>query len=117
VNTSPPRRTALKSFAQLYSEQTGTPPGEIESQLLRRCLYPHARLLQPILNVVAPGIFAADIDMIHSIAQLTDPYEFRYDAHDHHHPATGGFWRRCLFLRLSDHRLHQLVRHAFHPGK
>jgi len=108
----------MKSFAQLYSEQTGTPAGAVEPQLLQRCLYPHARLLQPVLKVIAPGIFTADIDMIHSVAKLTDPYEFRYDAHDHrHHPAAGGFWRRCLFLRLSDHRLHRLVRHAFRPDK
>lgn len=107
----------MKSFAQLYAEQTGTPPGEVERQLLRRCLYPHARLLQPILAVVAPGIFAADIDMIHNVAQVTDAYEFTYDARAHrHHPAAGGIARRCFFLRLSTHRLHHLVWHAFHPA-
>jgi len=107
----------VETFSQLYAAQTGTPPAAVERQLLQCCLYPHARLLLPLLIRVTPQLFAADIDMIHDVAQLTDPEAFDDDAYAHrHHPAAGGIWRRAFHLRLSTQRLHRLVRAAFRRG-
>lgn len=106
----------MKSLAQLYAVQHQLHPDEVERDIFSRCLYPHARVLCPLLNLMAPMHFSADIDMVSDVMQLTDPGEFRFDVRAHrHHPTAGGFWRRWCFLRLSTHKLHLLVWATFHP--
>lgn len=107
----------MKSFAQLYAAQHRLQPDEVERDVFRRCLYPHARLLRPFIEIVAPLHFAADIDMISDVAQLTDVYEFFHDVYAHqHHPKADGICRRCFFLRMSVGRLRRLVWNTFHAG-
>jgi hypothetical protein len=108
----------VKTFAQLYAAQHGLPPAGTEREILLRSLYPHARLLYPVFEFAAPLVFAADIDLISDVAQLTDPRDFDLDLHAHrHHPEGGGLWRRFLFLRLSVGSLKQLVWQTFDAAK
>ena len=77
--------------------------------LLRRSLYPHARLLRPLLVLFNPEFFAADRDFLNGVGRLTRRGDFAIEADEFaHHPANQGFWRRVLRLRVSVRRLHLL---------
>jgi hypothetical protein len=108
----------VKSLAQLYAAQHGVPLDEVEREIFLRSLYPHARWLQPLIDWVAPLNFAADVDMVSEVAQLTDMSEFSLEVYAHqHHPAAGSIARRFFLLRLSVGRLHRLSWSAFHSGE
>jgi hypothetical protein len=107
-------RAPVKTFAQLYAAQHGLPAADVERNIFLRSLYPHARWVAPLIEFVAPLNFAADIDMISDVAQLTTAYDFPDEVHSHrHHPEGRRLGRRLLFLRLSVGRLQRLVRDTF----
>jgi hypothetical protein len=104
----------VKTFGQLHAEQHGLCPEHVERDLLRRCLYPHARLLRGLVALVAPLHFAADFDLVREVAALTQAGECRLEIRTHrHHPAGGGVLRRRFYLRLSTRRLRRLVQTTF----
>ena len=105
----------MKTFAQLYAEQHSLSPRQVERDLLRRCLYPHARLLHDFMTAVAPLHFAADFDLVREVAALTRASECRLEIRTHrYHPAGSGTLRRRFYLRLSTRRLRRLVQTTFH---
>ena len=105
-----------KTFAQLYCEQQGLAPGQYERVVLRRALYPHARLLAPLISYLWPQHFVADLDFVRSVARLRRFREFFYESEEFaHHPANRGFWRLTANLRISSRKLRRLVRSTLHP--
>ena len=105
-----------KTFAELYCDKHGLSPEQYESVVLRRALYPHARLLAPFLRLLQPEYFAADLDFVRSVARLRRFREFFYEAEEFaHHPANRGFWRLNANLRVSSRALRRMVRGTLHP--
>ena len=101
-------------FAQLYCEHFRSEPAAFRQAVLRRTLYPQARLLRPLLRVFKPDFFAADFDFIDSVGRITRRRDFSSEADEFvHHPENRGFWRRTLRLRVSVGRMHRLVGEVF----
>lgn len=105
-----------KTFAELYCERHGLKPDQYESVVMRRALYPHARLLAPFLRLLWPEHFVADLDFVRSVARLRRFREFFYEAEEFaHHPANRGFARLTVNLRISSRTLRHMVRATLHP--
>ncbi|MCU0792684.1 MAG: hypothetical protein MUE42_07500 [Opitutaceae bacterium] len=108
-----PRRT----FLELYCEQNQIEASEYERHVLRRSLYPHARLLAPILRLLWLQHFAADVDLVRSAASVRRVRDLMPETDAHaYHPANVGALRQFFRLRASTTRLHRLVRATLHAG-
>ena len=104
-----------RTFAEAYCSKHGIPGDRFEAVVLARALYPHARLLAPILRVMWPQHFAADLDLVRGAGQLRRVRDFSLESLDYtHHPANQGGLRRVLRLRASTQRLRRLVVQALH---
>jgi hypothetical protein len=105
-----------KTFSELYCEKHGLKPEEYDAVVLQRALYPHARLLAPLLRFMGDDYFAADLDFVRSVARLRRFREFFYEAEEFaHHPSNRGFWRLTANLRISSRSLRRMVRATLHP--
>ncbi len=104
-----------KTFAELYCEKHGLRVEKYERMVLHRALYPHARLLAPLVEFLWPQHFAADLDFVRSVARLKRYREFFFESEEFaHHPANRGFWRLTAHVRISSRRLRRLVRSTLH---
>lgn len=105
-----------KTFAELYCEKHGLKPEEYDGVVLQRALYPHARLVAPLVRLMSEEHFAADLDFVRSVARLRRFREFFYEAEEFaHHPANRGFWRLTANIRISSRALRRMVRATLHP--
>jgi hypothetical protein len=104
------------TFAALYCDKHGIKPEEYDAVVLKRSLYPHARLLAPLLRALWPEYFTADLDFVRSVGRLRRFREFNYEAEEFaHHPANRGFWRLNVNMRVSSRALRRMVRVTLHP--
>jgi hypothetical protein len=105
-----------KTFAELYCEKHGIDPEKYERVVLVRSLYPHARLLEPLLRLIWAEHFVADLDFVRGVGRLRRFREFFYEAEEFaHHPANRGFWRLNANVRVSSRALRRMVRATLHP--
>ena len=101
--------TPMKTLAALYCEQRRVRPADFSRHVLRRCLYPGARMFSLPLSLL-PDYFAADLELIEATGRLTRATGFPAEvAEYHYHPANLGRLRRDWRLRLSVTRLQQIV--------
>ena len=104
-----------KTFAELYCEQRGLSPEAYDAAVLRETLYPHARLLAPLLKLIWPRHFSADLEFVHGVALLRRYREFFNETEEYaHHPENRGFWRMTANVRISSRRMRRLVRSTLH---
>jgi hypothetical protein len=103
MRTSPP---LFESFQETFCAQYGVPPELYGVTVLRLTLYPHARWLAGAGHHRA---LAPDRYFIVSVGRLKRWREFAGEEHVFQHlPANRRFWRRCLRLRVSVHRMRVL---------
>lgn len=105
-----------RTFAELYCETNGLTAEQYPARVLAETLYPHARMVAPLLKLLSPAFFSADIEFVQSVGQLRRFREYFAEADEFaHHPLNRGFWRVTLNLRVSSRRLRRLVRRTLHP--
>jgi len=101
------------TFAEKFCARHGVTPEKYEEVVLKRSLYPAARLLLPVL-VLKANYLAADREFIRGVGRLTRSSGFDSEALDYlDHPNNRGFLRRVFKLRVSGRRLRRMVRDAF----
>lgn len=106
MNSKPAR-----TFAEHYCAKHAISPDAFDLKVMRRCLYLHARLLEPVLRFGYRDHFAADLDFVRAVGRLTRVRDFSMDAADFSsNPANRGFLRLTLRMRVSSSRLQALVR-------
>jgi hypothetical protein len=104
------------TFAELYCTRHGLAPEDYVKAVFTRALYPHARLLQPILGLFS-GYFVADRDFVYCIGRITRMRQFDQEAIAYvQDPNNRGFLRKGLRLRVSVSRMHHLVRATMREG-
>jgi hypothetical protein len=104
-----------KTFAELFCEKHGLSAEKYERVVVGRALYPHARLLAPLVAFLWPQHFAADLDFVRSVARLRRYREFFFESEEFaHHPANRGFWRLTAHIRISSRKLRRMVRTTLH---
>lgn len=101
-------------FQQLYCDQHQLSPEQFSKHLRNRALYPHARILTPVLTLFNSDYLAADNDFVEDVAQLCRYNDFFGSSFQYiHHPVNRGFLRRRCRLRISTERMRQIVRKTF----
>jgi hypothetical protein len=107
----------MMTFCERFCARFGVRPERYEKAVLRRCLYPLARVLRPLL-ALNRRYFEADRDFIRGVGRITRLGQFNYEAGEYmHNPANRGFLRQRLKLRTSVSRLHRLVQAIFEESK
>lgn len=102
------------TFQVMFCEHWHCPVSEFEDRILAEYLYPHARLLAPLLKSFASNFFAPDLKLIRRLAMSTDLREALNDLLDFKDAnARSNFWRTQLKLRVSGRRAGGLVRTMF----
>lgn len=110
---APERRP--QTLLERYCELQNIPEQKFEAHLLAKALPPAVRPFWTIIRLMAPGYFAADLDLIRNTARLRRLRDFNLEAREfHHHPANRGFWRRGIGVRVSVQRMRRIVRHHLH---
>jgi hypothetical protein len=102
-----PSHSAMKKpFAELFCSRHRVSPELYRNAMLRRCLYPRALLLRPLLLLFRKGHFDADYELISRVGGLTNHESLHDEIDAFHDPfANRGFLRRTLRLRVSARRV------------
>lgn len=104
-----------KNFSELYCIQQGIPPEEFEAAVLKRALYPHARMVAPLVKILWPEFFAADLDFVRSAGRLRRFRDFFHESEEFaHHPANTGMLRSLLNVRVSSRSIRRMVKETLH---
>ena len=101
------------TFAELHCSQQGIAPGDFNRVVLRRSLYPHARLIAHLVEAMEPDYFAADQDFVSAVGALRRVRDFPAEVSEFiHHPDNRRPVRQHLKIRLSTSRLKRLFKSA-----
>lgn len=104
------------TFSERYCAMHGLPKWEFIDSVLMRSLYPHARLLRPVLRL-KPGYFKADLEFISCVGRIKRMRDFDMEAFAYaNDPDNHGFLRRTLKLRVSAGRLNGIVWSTLRDG-
>jgi len=101
------------TFCERFCVRFGVPPERYERAVLKRSLYPLARVLRPFL-ALDREYFVADRVFILEVGRITRLEQFQSEATEYwHDPANATFLRRRLKLRTSARQLRRLVESTF----
>lgn len=108
-----------RPFKDAFAQCFGTQPDNFSREALKRCLYPHARVVWPVLELGGgPPVLAAEA-LMNLVAETRNKEEL-LDAIDEYRDDVrpySGFLARRLYLRASMERLlglHHFVREVEH---
>jgi hypothetical protein len=109
--------SAGKTFAEKFCCKRGIDVARYQNAVLWRCLYPHALLLKPFLQLFNSDYFLADLDFIGGVGQLRRTSDFAAEASEfNYHPKNRGILRHMLRMRVSARRLRRLVAEVMDEG-
>jgi hypothetical protein len=109
-----PTISLSKTFAELYCEQNRLALEDYDRAIVSEALYPHARALHRLFQLVPGDYFHADLEFVRHVGQLTRARDFSWEVSDFHaHPANRRALRRNLKVRLSITRLRHIVKRTF----
>ena len=110
-------------FKTLFCAHFRCPDSEYELRAFRKCLYPRARLLAPIIHKLNPDLFAEDFNFIQYLGATTGVREANEElqAFEDVNRDKPGLFRTGLRLRVSGRKAvrlaHQLFSEARHQGE
>ena len=111
TEASPASDETGRSFAESVCEQLGLHPNQYENEVFRRCLYPKARALLPLLQFYNPSFFAPDRDLVRRVGNVRRREDLTRELDEfYYHPKNVGWLRRGFSLRISCRKLVALVR-------
>jgi CheY-like chemotaxis protein len=106
-----------KTFAELFCARFGVKPENFSKAVLRRTLYPRARLVAPLLRLFFRDYFEADHDFIAGTGRLRDLGQMAAEIrHYQRHMLNHGYLRQGLRLRVSAFRMTRLVNEIMEEG-
>ena len=112
-----PNAQSTCDLRSLFCERFACPPSEFEKRAFRKCLYPHARIIAPLLHWLKPGCFERDLLFAHYFGNAKDWQEATAEVvalhyKDHIQPR---FARKALRLRISGRKASKLAVKLFPP--
>lgn len=100
----------MPTFAESYCTRHRLSEDQYARAVLRRALYPQARLLYPLITLTAPDFFAADLELVSTLGRVQTIRHFHEVSVDYRHQlARADFARRNLNLRVSLRRLREIM--------
>lgn len=106
----------MRTLAEIFCERYHVAPEEFSSEMLKRCFYPQARLLAPVIGRMSREYFAPDRELVRGIGLLQSATGLHDELVDHYgHPRNRGFCRRQLRVRISVRRVSHWVHALLDP--
>ena len=111
MNKTPSKR----ELRSLFCEQFTCAPADFEKRVFWKCLYPHARIIAPLLCLILPALFERDHHFIRCLGHAKNWQDVKVDILDLHyedrfHPR---FLRNALRLRVSRRKAKRLAAGLF----
>ncbi len=104
-----------RELRSLFCERFRCDPADFEKRVFWKCLYPHAKVIAPLIRLVSPGLFERDYHFIRGFGNAKDWKDakseilaLRYE--DRFHPR---FLRNALRIRISRRKANQLAARLF----
>jgi hypothetical protein len=98
-----------ETFQDRFCRHFHMPPERFAAELLRRALYPRARLLRGVIWLFDHGHFAPDEQFVAGVGRLTQRRDFFSELKDYHvHPENQSFLRSQLRMRISANRMSKI---------
>jgi hypothetical protein len=105
-----------RTFAELFCERYHLSSESYAREMLRRALYPRARMFAPVMRIFWPTYFDADLDFVRGVGLIRRAQDLGGEVTDFHlHPRNRGFLRHTLKIRVSCQRMSGLVAEAMGP--
>ena len=99
-----------KSLAEMYCACTGIDKEDYLQTVFRHALYPHARLLVPLVRFLRREHFLSDYDFVNDVGSLLQFRDFDLAVSAYvNHPANRGWLRHGVRLRVSVRRLRRVL--------
>ncbi len=108
-----------RSLKSSFCERFGCPQSEYEERAFKKCLYPHARCLAPVLRLLRPNFFATDFSFIGYLGATTGLRDANSEVLSFNDlNRKGGFFRKTLRIRVSGRKASVLAARLFghEPG-
>jgi hypothetical protein len=108
-------KPAEVDFMSLFCEQLQCPVSEYEEQAFSACLYPHARIVAPLIRSILPRYFDPDFELIRYLAKCRSRRNANNELAGYVETtnARGGFARKFLRIRISTRKARALVIEVF----
>jgi hypothetical protein len=110
----------MRTFREIYCERHRCPPDKFTRRIFWRTLYPHARLVAPLILLFNYEFFSADRALIVYAGDALSVAQVRDEVRDFFWDSNNRRWLRgALRLRVSGERLKNLSRRYLpeHPAE
>jgi hypothetical protein len=109
---------AVRKLQALFCQRFDCPPSDYESQALGKLLYPHARILVPVIRTLKPEFPEEDLTFVHYLGEAEDFQEAEGIVADFRevNRVSRSFFRKRCKLRVSGRKAGELVRELFLTG-
>ena len=106
---------AMQKFQALFCERYNCAPSQYERRALKALLYPHARLVVPLLCRLTRKFSHEDLKFIHHLGEAEDYQEAEATVSEFRgaNVWSRGFWRHHCRLRVSGRKAGRLVKRLF----
>ena len=113
-----PNGPATRDLRSLFCEHFACPLSEFEKRVFQKCLYPHARMIAPLLRWLKPDCFERDLLFARYFGNAKDWQEATAEVaalcyQDRIQPR---FARKALRLRISGRKANELAAKFFPAG-
>lgn len=107
TSVNPNQLSSGRNFRQAYCEKFGCLPADYANKVFWRCLYPHARLLAPLLLWLNKGYFELSFQTIHELGETANYNDFKaeLDGFTLANRNARSLLRKRLRVRVSGRRL------------
>ena len=101
----------MATFSDTYCDQHRCSRAQFVTRVFWRALYPHARLVAPLILLVNRDYFSADRALILGVAAATSMQRVREEVRDYYSDSSNRGWlRHVLGIRVSGQRLKNIAR-------
>jgi hypothetical protein len=110
-STSIAESALTRDLRTLFCERFGCSPSNYEQRALRKCLYPHAKIIAPLLHWIKPGCLERDLDFINYLGSAKNWQEVKagFAALQYQDSTEPSFARNALRLRISGRKAAKLA--------
>jgi hypothetical protein len=106
----------MATFSEIYCQRHRCDRAEFVTRIFWRTLYPHARIIAPLILLLDRDYFSADRALILGVADAATMQRVREEVREYYWDSSNRGWlRRNAHIRISGQRLKNLARDYMPP--
>jgi hypothetical protein len=107
----------MATFSKIYCQRHRCDRARFVTRVFRQSLYPHARLIAPVILLLHRDFFSADRALILGVADATTMQRIREEVRDYYSDSSNRGWlRHAVCIRVSGQRLKNIARRYLPEG-